>query len=292
MRTVKIEGADGLLLAADEWGDPSRPAVLMCHGAGQNRYAWKTSAEILSKRGWFVVTLDARGHGDSDWSSDHKYDAEDIGQDLEAVLHRFTSPPAVVGASMGGMASLAAQRVCKHQLFAALILVDITPHFDAKGARKVIGFMSGNPDGFSSLDEAADVISAYNPHRERPSDPSGLTRVLQQRPDGRWTWIWDPAYVTSKPGFKAGDEAALAGHMERVSRTMTDGMLATTVPILLVRGGQSDLVTPESVREFQRLVPEAEFVDVAGTGHMVAGDDNDAFTDAVAEFLARHHPSS
>ena len=98
--------------------------------------------------------------------------------------------------------------------------------------------------------------------------------------------------MTSKPGFKAGDEAALAGHMERVSRTMTEGMLATTVPILLVRGGQSDLVTPESVREFQRLVPEAEFVDVAGTGHMVAGDDNDAFTDAVAEFLARHHPSS
>ncbi|MDP6900981.1 MAG: alpha/beta fold hydrolase, partial [Acidimicrobiales bacterium] len=196
MRTVEIEAADGLRLTADEWGDPSNPAVLMCHGAGQNRYAWKTSAEILSQLGWFVVTIDARGHGDSDWSSDHKYDAEDIGRDVVAVLDRFHSPPAVVGASMGGMASLAAQRVSEHQLFAALVLVDITPHFDMEGARKIIGFMSGNPDGFVSLDEAADVISAYNPHRARPTDPSGLSRVLQQRSDGRWIWKWDPAYVT------------------------------------------------------------------------------------------------
>ena len=292
MRTVEIEAADGLRLTADEWGDPSNPAVLMCPGAGQNRYAWKTSAEILSQRGWFVMTMDARGHGDSDWSSDHKYEAEDIGRDVIAVLDKFHTPPAVVGASMGGMASLAAQRVSEHQLFAALILVDITPDFDMEGARKIIGFMSGNPDGFVSLNEAADVISAYNPHRERPTDPSGLSRVLQQRSDGRWIWKWDPAYVTSKPGFDSDNQSALATHMERVSRTMSEGMLATTAPILLVRGGQSELVTPEAVQGFRELVPDAEFVDVAGTGHMVAGDDNDSFTEAVVEFLTRHHPNS
>ena len=291
MRTVEIKGADGLKLVADEWGDPSGPPVLMCHGAGQNRYAWKSSAEILAQRGWFVTTLDARGHGDSDWSPDHKYDSEDIGRDIAAVLSTFDSPPAVVGASMGGMGSLAAQRSSESQLYAAVVLVDITPHFDMDGARKIIEFMSGNPEGFATLDEAADAISAYNPHRSRPSNPAGLTRVLRQRPDSRWIWRWDPAYVTSKPGFRTGDHSTLATHMQRVSEIMTQGMLATAVPILLVRGGQSELVTAEAVKSFLDLVPEAEFVDVAGTGHMVAGDDNDAFTEAVAAFLTRHHPT-
>ena len=291
MRRVEIQGADGLKLVADEWGDPSGPPVLMWHGAGQNRYAWKSSAEVLAERGWFVTTLDARGHGDSDWSPDQKYDSEDIGRDITAVLNTFDSPPAVVGASMGGMGSLAAQRSSESQLYTAVVLVDITPHFDMDGARKIIEFMSGHPEGFATLNEAADAISAYNPHRSRPSNPAGLSRVLHQRPDGRWKWRGDPAYVTSKPGFQTGDHSTLRVHMKRVSEIMTQGMLATDVPILLVRGGQSELVTAEAVKSFLDLVPEAEFVDVAGTGHMVAGDDNDAFTEAVAEFLTRHHPT-
>ena len=291
MRTVKLRGADGLELTADEWGSPSQPGVLLCHGAGQNRHAWKKSAEILANRGRFVVALDARGHGESDWSDEEKYDSEDIGRDILNALERFPSPPAIVGASMGGMASLAAQRMTARQLYSALVLVDISPHFDVDGARKIMAFMSGNPDGFATLEEAAERISAYNPHRERPTNPSGLTRVLKQLPDGRWTWKWDPAYVTSKPGFNTQNKDVLAEHMERVSRIMSEGLKATTSPILLVRGGQSELVTASAVRSFLELVPEAEFVDVAGTGHMVAGDANDAFTDAVIDFLDRHHPS-
>ena len=190
---------------------------------------------------------------------------------------------------MGGMAALAAQRTATRQLYIAVVLVDITPDFDMEGAQRVIAFMSGNPEGFADLDEAADAIAAYNPHRPRPSEPSGLTRVLRQRSDGRWIWRWDPSYVSSKPGFNSDDAETMASHMERTRRIMTEGAQAVTTPMLLVRGGQSDLVTPEAAQSFCELVPDAEFVDVAGTGHMVAGDDNDAFTDAVSEFLSRHH---
>ena len=291
MRTIRIAATEGLQLTADEWGNPSGAPVVMCHGAGQNRHAWKNTADTLAGRGWFVTTVDARGHGDSDWSTEAHYDSEDNGRDIVALLKRFDRPPAIVGASMGGMASLAAQRTATRQLYSAVILVDITPHFDPEGARRIISFMSGNPDGFADLDKAADAIAAYNPHRPRPADASGLTRVLRQRPDGRWVWRWDPAYVTSKPGFGSDKENDMAAHMELTSRIMSEGAQAVNVPMLLVRGGQSDLVTPEAVRGFRDLVPEAEFVDVAGTGHMVAGDDNDAFTEAVAEFLTRHHPS-
>lgn len=290
MRTVSVQASEGLTLIADEWGDPTHPAVLMLHGAGQNRHAWKGTASALSGAGWFVLTVDHRGHGDSEWSPEHHYDGDHVAADLRVILERFDEPPAVVGASLGGMASLAAQRLADHQLYSALVLVDITPNFDVRGAQRIVSFMAGNPDGFADLDEAADAIAAYNPHRPRPSDTSGLSRVLRQREDGRWMWRWDPTYITSKPGFSDNDEEAMLAHMQYSSDRMLAGAKAVTVPKLLVRGGQSDLVTPESVRLFLDAVPDTEFVDVAGTGHMVAGDDNDAFTTAVTDFLTRHHP--
>lgn len=290
VRTVRVAVTEGIELTADEWGPSEAPAVVMLHGAGQNRHAWKATASRLQDRGWFVVTLDARGHGDSDWSPSSSYDSDHVAADLHMVLERFDRPPAVVGASMGGMASLAAQRVSDQQLYSALVLVDITPHFDVRGAQRIINFMAAEPDGFATLDDAADAIAAYNPHRPRPKDPSGLSKVLRQRDNGRWVWRWDPAYITSKPGFGTGDEGAMVGHMERTSALMLEGARAVKVPKMLVRGGQSDLVTPEAVEQFLAAVPDAEFVDVAGTGHMVAGDDNDAFTAAVIEFLTRHHP--
>ena len=191
---------------------------------------------------------------------------------------------------MGGMSLLAAQRLADRQLYSALVLVDITPHFDVAGAQRIVQFMSGNPDGFATLDDAADAIAAYNPHRPRPKNVSGLAKVLREREDGRWVWLWDPAYVTSKPGFDGGAERTMVEHMERTGTLMLEGARAVEAPKLLVRGGQSDLVTPESVKLFLDAVPDAEYVDVAGTGHMVAGDDNDAFTAAVSEFLVRTHP--
>lgn len=290
MRTVKIAASEGLELTADEWGDSSHPAVLMLHGAGQNRHAWKGTAGALAQAGYFVLTIDARGHGDSDWSSSQSYDSDHVAADIHIVLERFDQRPAVVGASMGGMASLAAQRLAERQLYAALVLVDITPHFDVRGAQRIVNFMAGNPEGFADLDAAADAIAAYNPHRPRPKDVSGLSRVLRQRDDGRWIWRWDPAYITSKPGFGNGAEIEMVEHMERTGDLMLQGAKAVHAPKLLVRGGQSDLVTPESVERFLAAVPDSEFVDVAGTGHMVAGDDNDAFTTAVRDFLGRHHP--
>ena len=289
VRTVTIEATEGLQLVADEWGHPSQPGVLMLHGAGQNRHAWKGSAGALARSGYFVLTVDARGHGDSDWSPSGAYDSDDVAADLHLVLDHFERPPAVVGASMGGMASLAAQRLATHQLYAALVLVDITPHFNLGGAQRIIQFMAGSPDGFADLEEAADAIAAYNPHRPRPKDVSGLSKVLRQRDDGRWAWRWDPAYITSKPGFGNGNEAAMLEHMERTGDLMLQGARDVQAPKLLVRGGQSDLVTPEAVQLFLDAVPDSEFIDVAGTGHMVAGDDNDAFTAAVLEFLTRHH---
>ena len=136
--------------------------------------------------------------------------------------------------------------------------------------------MNQKPEGFDSLEEVAEAIANYQPHRKRPRDISGLEKNLRQGEDGRWRWHWDPAFLARPPG---GAEPP-RGRLEAAAR-------ALEVPTLLVRGRASDVLSEELAREFLGLVPGAEYVDVADAAHMVAGDRNDAFTLAVSRFLSR-----
>ena len=134
-------------------------------------------------------------------------------------------------------------------------------------------------DGFGSLDEVADAIQAYNPHRPRPTNLSGLEKNLRQR-DGRWYWHWDPAFIGGRMGSPDETRSSIVDP-ERLGKAAR----ALTVPTLLVRGRVSDLLSEEGAQELLELVPHAQMVDVAGAGHMVAGDRNDLFNDAVVDFL-------
>jgi pimeloyl-ACP methyl ester carboxylesterase len=180
--TVHLRGAQGVNLVGDEVGPAGGRPVLLLHGGGQNRHAWKGTAVELAGHGYRVLSLDARGHGDSEWPEEPRYEMEDLADDLEAVLATLERPPAVVGASMGGMTSLVAQGRNTHQLFAALVLVDVTPSMEAEGVLRITGFMMANPEGFATLDDAADAIADYNPHRRRPASTDGLRRASCARP--------------------------------------------------------------------------------------------------------------
>ncbi|MGD9792605.1 MAG: alpha/beta fold hydrolase [Acidimicrobiia bacterium] len=283
----RVSTTDGVSLAVDVYGhdDTDRPVALLLHGGGQNRHAWNSTARRLHARGYSVAAYDARGHGDSDWDPTGGYDMEQLATDLLTVRHHIAGdrPPAVVGASMGGMTILTAHRLAPAERWAAVVLVDVTPRMEFDGVRRIIGFMAAHPDGFATLEEAADVIAAYNPHRPRPDTLDGLHKVLRCRDDGRWVWRWDPAFITSKLDAVDADPTRI----DAIADVLLDGTRRITAPTLLVRGALSDLVSHETVAEFLDVVPHAETIDVSGTGHMVAGDDNDAFTAAVAEFLAR-----
>ena len=278
---------DGITLVADvyEGAGTGLPTVLLLHGGGQNRHAWANTARKLQRQGYTVVAYDTRGHGDSSWDPAGRYDMEELAADLLTVRDRYSRqrPPVAVGASMGGMTILATHRLAPSDLWAGVILVDVTPRMDINGAQRVIGFMSAHPDGFETLGAAADVIAEYNPRRKRPDDTTGLHKVLQQRADGRWIWRWDPAFITSKLDVMRSDP----DRFDAMAELLTKGAKQITAPTLLVRGAQSDLVSRDAVADFLDAVPHAEAVDVSGTGHMVAGDDNDAFTAAVSDFLGR-----
>ncbi len=283
-RPFEVTVPGGITLRGDDWGDPAGQPVLLKHGGGQSRQAWRTSAGKLARAGYYVTTIDARGHGASDWAGAGNYGMEIMAYDLMTVLDRYDRPPVLVGASMGGMTALLAQGMAEAHLFSSLVLVDVTPRMDPAGVRRIIEFMTAHPDGFASLDEAAEKIAAYNPHRERSASTDGLRRIMREK-DGRWHWQWDPAFVSHESQVASQDHDAREARMEEMAHRMLEAAAALTIPVLLVRGAQSDVVSEENVKEFLAAVPHADYVDVSGTGHMVAGDDNDAFTGALLGFL-------
>jgi pimeloyl-ACP methyl ester carboxylesterase len=278
--------ADGLTLAADVVGEGARP-VLLLHGGGQTRHAWDRAAIALARAGFTAVSLDQRGHGESAWSPAGAYAFADFAADAAAVAAtlaaRSGAKPALVGASLGGIAGLHADGTATAagmaSPFSALVLVDVTPRMDPSGVDKIQSFMRARAaEGFGSIDEAAEAVAAYLPHRPRPATTEGLRKNLRLSPDGRWRWHWDPRFLDG-PRPVGTDAAAVQGHLLAAATRLA-------IPTLLVRGGSSELVRAEDAQEFLALAPHARFADVAEARHMVAGDRNDAFVAAVLDFLA------
>jgi|SRR5579862_4702267 len=274
-RAITFEGHGGVALRGDAWGDPAGPPVVFLHGGGQTRHAWGATAARIARGGAYVVTLDHRGHGDSAWPPDGDYHLATFAEDVRAIAAQVGRAPAVVGASLGGLAALLAEGERAGTL-RAMVLVDVAPRLEADGVARVLSFMNTGIDGFESLDAAADAIAAYLPHRKRPRDTAGLAKNLRQGADGRWRWHWDPRFVRRDHGDPSFGHARL-----------TAAARALTIPVLIVRGRMSDVLSEDGVRELRALVPHAEYADVAGAAHMVAGDDNDAFSAAVVDFLSR-----
>ncbi len=282
LRDIKLHGHDGQGLVGEEAGDPSSIPVILLHGGGQTRHAWAGTALRLAEAGYYALAYDARGHGDSAWSDGGDYSPDALIGDLRQVVSELSAPPILVGASMGGLTSMVAIGEADPHFARALVLVDIAARLEASGVARVMEFMRAHTGGFANLEEAVDAVAAYNPHRPRPRGTEGLRKNLRLR-DGRWYWHWDPRFLDHATRTQAGEALIQQERREAAARRIK-------VPTLLVRGGSSDVVSPEGARALQEQIPHAELADVAQAGHMVAGDRNDIFSEAVVSFLYRHVP--
>jgi len=268
----------GITIAGDTWGDPDGPLVVLQHGGGQTRHAWKGAGETLGKAGYHVVAFDARGHGDTDWADPEAYGTDFMVEDLCCVIAALGGKkPILVGASMGGGVSLVAVGEGKVDA-AALVLVDMAPRIEPEGRQEIQDFMNQKPEGFDSLQEVSDAIANYQPHRARPRTLDGLAKNVRLGADGKYHWHWDPA---RRRAWRNDDM-----HRARLS-ACADNL---SLPTLLVRGGLSNVLSEEGAKSFLEQCPHAEYVRVGNAAHMVAGDRNDNFAGAVIEFLGRVVP--
>ena len=270
---------EGLRIAADSWGDPGGPLVLLMHGGGQSRHAWRTTGRNLGEAGYHAVAVDLRGHGDSEWSPEGDYSQDAYVRDIEAVIHALGGRTAVlVGASLGagnGLVAVGEDRVDA----AALVLVDFVPRTERAGFERLQAFMRAHGDGFASLEEVSDAITAFRGGGQRPAALDGLAKVVRRGNDGRYRWHWDPRQLDWRVREYPTRHVRLSASAHRLG-----------IPTLLVRGGSSDVVSEEGAREFLDLCPHAEYINLAGAGHMLVGDRNDTFGQALIPFLVREVP--
>jgi pimeloyl-ACP methyl ester carboxylesterase len=278
--TSSLVSMDGLALATQHWAGERSPSLVFAHGFGQTRHAWNGAARTLAEQGFDATTFDARGHGESERVPRGEYHMEQFVHDLLAVSAEAVSPdgqpPVLVGASMGGLLGLmaAGEAEVGRPPFSALILVDITPRWETAGVERILGFMRAHPDGFASYEEAASAIEAYLPHRRERKSEAQLKPLLRQDEQGRLRWHWDPALLDG-----------LVQESERYQPRLFAAAARVQVPVLLLSGSRSDVVSSQTVDEFLRLVPHARHVSLADATHMVAGDANDAFTREIAKFM-------
>ena len=271
-----FKGHQDIKIAADVWGSNNQELVILLHGGGQTRHAWGDTGKKLAEAGYHSVALDLRGHGDSEWHADGDYSIRAYKDDLVSIINEIGKPARLVGASLGGMASLVlAGDEIYSDLCTALIMVDIGIYPDPVGSDRIVSFMLSGEKGFDSLENVAKSISDYLPHRKKPKDLEGLKKNLRLKSDGRYYWHWDPRFIRRRPGSR--DRRYFDLQLKAAEKV--------TIPTLLIRGALSDVVTMEDVDYFLSVISHAKFVEIENAAHMIAGDRNDIFAEEAIKFL-------
>ncbi len=273
----RLAAADGVPLAYEIHGPAHGAPLVFAHGFGQTRHAWRNTASVLGALGYRALAADGRGHGDSGWIADGEYRLQHSIDDAARLSALAGERPVWIGASMGGLLGMVAEASVPGGRFAALVLVDITPRWETRGVDRIIGFMRAHPQGFASVHEAQAAVREHLPHRaDDGRDPARLHKLLVPMDNGRLRWHWDPRLLETI----TQETTDWSARLPQIARQLA-------LPVLLVSGGRSDVVSRHTIEEFQQLVPHAEHHAVDDATHMVVGDANDRFTSVITAFLHR-----
>ena len=249
-----------------EWGPADAPPILLLHGTNQSSHSWDLVSLALAPS-WHVFALDQRGHGDTEWSRELDYSTTAMALDAIAFARdRKLARPIVIGHSMGGRVALLA--ALREPDFAhALVLVDSGPEMNPGGGRTIRNFIRNNRE-FDNLDQFIDNVVRYDPYRKREHIERTVKYNLFQRADGKFVSKNDHRRVEgSRTPMDLNDASALSR------------------PVLIVRGENSNVFTPEAGTRLVGALPDARLVTVPDCGHNVHSQNTPGFLAAVRPFL-------
>ena len=276
----RIKGAHGLELHLLEWSTEGVPLVLL-HGLGNEAHLWDDFVPSVVPH-YRVLALDQRGHGDSDWDPEARYDAESMADDLEAVLDALEIDRFVlVGFSMGGRVAMTFAGRHPERL-AGLVIADIGPEVDARGVLRIGGEMAEHrAPVFTDVQEYAAMLSLNYP----AGQPHALKRMaefaLRQREDGLFELKMDPKLRADRPT----DEATKAKE-EAFIQQQWDALARVPCATLVVRGAASDILSPETADKMvDEVLQNGRLAIVPQAAHSIMTDNPEGFEEAVCSFV-------
>jgi len=273
--SVKCLDAHGLhRMAYVEWGDPANPRVLVCvHGLARQGRDFDTLAQDLASD-WRVVCPDVVGRGKSDWLADPAgYAIPNYVADMVTLVARLgVEQVDWVGTSMGGLIGLGLAALPNSPV-RRLVLNDVGPSIQPAAMQR-IGSYLGQPAFWRTPEEAADALwsisQGFGPHTREQWLALTRPQLVPDVKDGvaGFKSHYDPAIAVPvraiTPAIAAAGEALLWQGYDRIS-----------APTLLLRGTESDLLSPETARAMTERGPHARLHELPGVGHaptLVAAD--------------------
>ena len=257
-----------------EWGETDAPPIVLLHGGHQSAHSWDLVSLYLAQR-FRVLALDQRGHGDSEWARDVTYSNHEMSLDAEAFIVALgLSPPIVIGHSMGGRNAMLLVRR-SHSLPRALIIVDVGPEVSDRGRAVIAGFVRDNEE-FADLDEFVANVQRYDPYRTRAHIERTVKYNMLQRADGKFVSKCDAN--PRRLGIVRG-----TGPLENITLEEAG---AFDLPVLLVRGADSRILTADAAERFRDALPRGNLVTVPACGHNVHGQNTKGFIEAIDRLLA------
>jgi pimeloyl-ACP methyl ester carboxylesterase len=282
-RSLRVAGSDGLELHLLEWSRDGVPLLLL-HGFGNDAHIWDDFAPAVAPY-YRTLALGHRGHGDSAWDPERRYEHDVMVDDVEAVTKALGIERLVLlGHSLGGrIATLFAGR--HPERMAGLVLVDIGPELDPRGVTRIRMETESSVDpSFASVDEYARLLSLHYP----AAQPAALARMarhgLRSREDGRLALKMDSAL---RGAFSRAETPEQAAEREQAMIAAQWGALARVpCPTLVVRGAASDVFAADTAdRMVDEVLQKGRLAVVAQAGHSVMTDNPDGFRDAVTSFV-------
>jgi pimeloyl-ACP methyl ester carboxylesterase len=263
---------NGLRLHYLDWGNAAAPPMLLLHGFSGHGHTWDTFAQAMCER-FHVLALDQRGFGDSAWAPDHAYTERDHAADVRGLYDALQLAPMVlIGLSMGGRNAMAYTAQHPHTV-ARLVIVDIGPDIDPRGAERVRRVAAEAPEEFVSVDAVIDYLRQYQTHAAEAALRHRVIHGVKQLPNGKYTWKYDPFFRQQRR----------QGQPQRAD--LWPMMQQITVPTLIVRGSASDVFAPATAQRMQATIPDCQLVEIPGAGHSIPAEAPAAFEKVVREFL-------